>query len=108
MTTGRYRYCMPERERMAKYLLLSLSFGMIDPQRFELAFDRCLEDYYSEALRMACSRGWLKKISGEYLLCDGSFRNIHLIRSLFYTRDAVDWLASLKEIPATDRAATDY
>ena len=41
-------YRLPVAERAAKYALLSLSFGVLDPARFERAIGATLKEVFSE------------------------------------------------------------
>src|SRR5207248_10188441 len=52
-------YRLPVEERMAKYLLLSLSFGFLDPARFRSVFGADLEESHAAAVAMATDRGCL-------------------------------------------------
>jgi oxygen-independent coproporphyrinogen-3 oxidase len=85
-------YQLPARERMAKYLLLSLSFGLLDPARFLAAFGCHLEDLFAEPLAVAMERGWLERHDSQYTLRPGCFQDMAALRSLFYTSEAIAWL----------------
>merc|ERR1712130_977009 len=52
-------YTLPVEERGAKYLLQSLSFGIIDPRRYERIFGESIYQRYSETLALAQKQGWL-------------------------------------------------
>jgi oxygen-independent coproporphyrinogen-3 oxidase len=85
-------YHLPTAEVMAKYLLLSLSFGVIDPVRFRSRFDCALSDQFADALTYAIDRGWLFEHSGVFALKPGAFRYLPWLRALFYAPQAIEWL----------------
>jgi len=85
-------YRLPIEEMAAKYLLLSLNFGFIDRVRFLYSFGRELRDSYGRELDYAQRRGWLRRDGNRYYVKDGQFRNMPMIRSLFYSERAINWL----------------
>jgi oxygen-independent coproporphyrinogen-3 oxidase len=93
----KYVYDLPEAERMAKYLLLSLSFGVIHPQHFASAFDgSSFEQLYAASLEQAVQRGWMyRSEDGSWKIVDGQFASMPQIRSLFYSAGAIEWFGKL-------------
>ncbi len=85
-------YRLPAEERMAKYLLLSLSFGVLDPWRFRRCFGVGLEDAHGPALAYALEQGWLSRVGEAYGITPGAFGHLPKVRSLFYSEDAIAWL----------------
>jgi len=86
-------YVLPLEERIAKHALLSLSFGRLDPLRFEAVHGVALRDVYGAALERALDEGWLTlHPSGELRLSPGSFAALPRLRALFYTPRAIAWL----------------
>ncbi|MFO0950105.1 MAG: coproporphyrinogen-III oxidase family protein [Isosphaeraceae bacterium] len=90
-------YRLPLAERVAKYVLLSLSFGLLDPARFRLAFGRGLEGVLPEPLALAVESGWLERGGDRYIVRPGGFGDMACLRSLFYTPEAIAWLRSQGE-----------
>ncbi len=89
-------YLLPDAERMAKYLLLSLSFGVIDPQRFEKVFNQELQDCFAAELEVAQDQHWLVKSGTLYHIGAGHFGDLPKLRSLFYSTRAIEWLRNQK------------
>lgn len=88
-------YHLPPDELMAKYLLLSLSFGLIDPIRFRRVFGQELRPRFGPALDFATAQGWLRPVQpGLYGLVEGSFEQMPWLRALFYPKAALDWVAA--------------
>jgi oxygen-independent coproporphyrinogen-3 oxidase len=85
-------YRLPMHELMAKQLLLSLNFGTIDATLFAHRFGQTLEDAHGPALAFAVEQNWLVKTATGYSVAHGHFRDMPLIRSLFYTPAAIAWL----------------
>ncbi|HYT89032.1 MAG TPA: radical SAM protein [Gemmataceae bacterium] len=85
-------YRLPAGEHMAKYLLLSLSFGFLDPSRFRRRFGLELSDIHGPALEYARQQGWLRLVDGVFALAPGAFRYLPKVRSLFYSEVATTWL----------------
>jgi oxygen-independent coproporphyrinogen-3 oxidase len=88
-------YTLPDEELMAKYILLSLSFGIIDPERFHAIFNQSLKAQFGKQLEFCEHRNWLENRNGQYLLVNGQFKNIPYIRALFYPATAINWLREL-------------
>lgn len=97
-------YCLPQREMMAKQVLLSLNFGTIDAARFRRRFGLALDDVYAAELEYGQEQGWLRRIEGGYGVTPGHFLHMPQIRSLFYTDDAIAWLLEGDYGEARDRA----
>ncbi len=91
-------YQLPVAEAMAKYLLLSLSFGVIDPVRFQTRFGCAFTEVYEQPLAIALEKGWLREQNGVFGLAPGAFRFLPWLRALFYTQGAVEWLERREEI----------
>ena len=87
-------YALPLQERVAKQVLLSLSFGRLDPARFEAAHCLTPEQACGPALARALQEGWLVQQAGEYRLAPGRFDVMPRLRSLFYPARAITWLQS--------------
>lgn len=86
-------YELPREERVAKQVLLSLSFGRLDPRRFEAAHGVSLDRACGPAVARALERGWLERHEGgELRVAPGQFGALPQLRSLFYTERAVAWL----------------
>ena len=85
-------YELPEREWMAKYLLLSLNYGVLDAERFGNVFACDFEETFAAELRYAVEHGWLRQAGRTWRVAEGQFANMYAIRSLFYTREAEQWL----------------
>jgi len=93
-------YTLPVEERAAKYLLQSLTFGVVDPRRYERIFGEPLRQRFSETLRIAQEHGWLRKDEhGVYLIEYGQFKNMPKLRSLFYSSPAISWLQTIRDSP---------
>jgi len=89
-------YRLPIEERMAKYILYSLSFGLLDPVRFRGVFGEDVETRFHSGLEFACQEGWLeRRDDAVYGIRPGSFRHMPEIRSLFYSPAALRWVAAL-------------
>ena len=85
-------YKLPAEEMQAKYLLLSLSFGLIDSERFFKAFDVDLEHCFKQEIEYALAQNWLRQEGKYYFINDGKFALMPFIRSLFYSARSVAWL----------------
>ncbi len=95
-------YVLPEEELAAKYLLLSLNYGLVDSSRFARVFGVPLEARYQDELDFALGEGWLVEDGGGvYGLGEGSFRCLPRLRSLFYSLSALRWMDTLA--PETPR-----
>ncbi|HAA57780.1 MAG TPA: hypothetical protein DCE42_23640 [Myxococcales bacterium] len=90
-------YVLPEDEVAAKYILLSLNFGVIDSRRFARIFGVPLEERYDDELSFALEQGWLVSESkGVYTLSEGHFGHMPHLRSLFYSLSALQWMQKQK------------
>lgn len=88
-------YRLPLAERAAKYLLLSLSFGVLDGRRCRAALGVDLTELAGPALREGESRGWLiGQVGDRWHVAPGAFRHLHALRALFYPPEALRWLAA--------------
>ena len=85
-------YRLPADEIMAKYLLSSLSFGVLDPGRFQACFGQDLKVLFAPALTYAVEHGWLRREGNVFGIVPGAFRFLPQIRSLFYSAAASSWL----------------
>lgn len=85
-------YHLPLAERAAKYLLLGLSFGVVDARRFQRALGAPLEDVVGPALQLAETRGWLVRLGDQWRIPPGGFRHMPKLRAIFYTPEALNWL----------------
>ena len=85
-------YRLPEDEVMAKYLLSSLSFGILDPERFQTCFGQDLTVLFGPALSYAMEQGWLRREGSVFGIVPGAFRFLPQIRSLFYSAAATAWV----------------
>ena len=94
-------YTLPIEERAAKYLLLSLSFGIIDPVRYQYIFQEDIHQRFSFALSFAVEAGWMRfeASSGKYVIEKGHFKDMPQLRSLFYSSKAIHWLKNVSEHP---------
>jgi oxygen-independent coproporphyrinogen-3 oxidase len=85
-------YHLPDEERMAKYVLLSLSFGLIDQGRFRRIFARELQEVFATPLNLLLSQGLMYAEGPFYKITPGQFGRLAEIRSLFYSRSALKWV----------------
>ena len=93
-------YTLPLEERAAKYILLSLSFGMIDPKRFYNVFNKDIHCIYPDSFQYAIDNEWIWQDSdGIYYIVPGQFKNMSKIRSLFYSSNAISWLKNIRDHP---------
>ncbi|MDE1151632.1 MAG: coproporphyrinogen-III oxidase family protein [Micavibrio sp.] len=86
-------YDLPPMELMAKQVLQSLNFGTINTQRFETRFHAAFDDVYADAIKTALAKGWMHRIDTGYGVTPGYFSHMPQIRALFYTTDAITWVA---------------
>jgi oxygen-independent coproporphyrinogen-3 oxidase len=84
-------YQLPMDELMAKYLLLSLNFGFIDAERFRSVFGCEFAETFSEELDYAEENCLLRRDGQRYYVAY-QFSHMPLIRSLFYSGQAMTWL----------------
>ena len=87
-----FHYELPPDERYAKYVLYSLNFGVIMPQRFAELFGCDLWSVYGNEIAYAMQEGWLEEYPNGDTLGVKKFSYIHLLRSLFYSDAAKRWL----------------
>ncbi len=94
-------YVLPEDELWAKYVLLSLNFGLIDPARFRRFSGGVeLEAAFGPQLEHALEEGWLVRgAEGVYGVVPGHFRAMYWLRALFYSAGAVRWLGLRHAVP---------
>mgnify|MGYP005995338779 CR=1 FL=1 len=94
-------YTLPLAERAAKYILLSLSFGIIDPARFYHIFSMNIHEVYHESLQFAVAQNfiWLDDSSDCYYIVPGQFKNMPKLRALFYSHNAIKWLQNVRDNP---------
>jgi oxygen-independent coproporphyrinogen-3 oxidase len=85
-------YHLPVEEVMAKYALSSLSFGILDAERFLARFGQDLTTQFGLALDFAVERRWLCRRENGFGVVPGAFRFMPQIRSLFYSPAAMAWL----------------
>lgn len=85
-------YILPQEELMAKQILLSLNYGVIDAARFGARFGVPLAEVYREELVYGLNKGWLQQTPEGYGVRPGHFSDMHKIRALFYTDLAIGWL----------------
>nr|WP_320133461.1 radical SAM protein [uncultured Holophaga sp.] len=85
-------YRLPAEERMAKYILLSLSFGRLDPTRFHRVFGEDLLSRFGPRLHRAFEEGLLLPGEEGFRIPSGQFRSMPLLRALFYPRGALNWV----------------
>ena len=88
-------YLLPVEEAMAKQLLLMLSFGFLDGQRFELRFGEPLEERFGTRLRIAVEEGILEREGLTWSLVPGRFGQLPLLRALLYSERSLAWLEAL-------------
>jgi len=103
-------YALPREERVAKQVLLSLSFGRLDPVRFEAAHGTSLEEACGPALARAREEGWLTEQDGAWRIATGRFDAMPSLRALFYPAEAIRWLEahgpSLRPLTSVARASS--
>ena len=101
-------YALPLSEQVAKQVLLSLSFGRLDPARFLRAHGVALEQACGPALARAQEEGWLVEQAGEWRLSPGRFDVLPRLRALFYPAEAIRWLEaqgpSVRPVTSAGRA----
>lgn len=90
-----FGYSLPVGEVVAKHALLSLSFGRLNFADFA-KYGQPLEVLFP-ALSVGVDKGWLVQDSLGYGIGPGCFRFMPMIRSLFYTEQAIGWLNGLRE-----------
>lgn len=97
-------YQLPDEERMAKALLLSLSFGVLDGRRFARQFNVILDEKFAPQLEYAMAQRWLSHDPQNqvYTVYTGAFAHMAKLRALFYSPAAAAWLHAQQE-PAPAR-----
>lgn len=85
-------YALPAEERMAKALLASLSFGVIDRPSFAAQFGRTFDEVFAAASRFAVQTGWLADQGDCLVLQPGCFDALPRVRALFYSDAAIEWV----------------
>ncbi len=85
-------YLLPVREMMAKYILSSLNYGIIDTERFSMRFQCSFERMFTPQLEFAVNSGWIEQKNNLWKIKEGEFKNISFLRSLFYSQKAQKWL----------------
>jgi oxygen-independent coproporphyrinogen III oxidase len=88
-------YRLPPEEQWAKYILYSLNFGFIDKHRFEARFHSRLIDLFESEIQYLEKKRWMLQDETSHTLASGAFQNLHLVRALFYSRNAQRWLMAL-------------
>lgn len=88
-------YLLPLDERLAKQVLLSLSFGEIRARRLDSVIGPEWRALLDPALSVAVSAGWLYPTPKGWAVVPGSFGNMPKLRSLFYSTEAISWLDRL-------------
>jgi oxygen-independent coproporphyrinogen-3 oxidase len=101
-------YQLPDDEIVAKQILLSLSFGVIDPKRIESMTGKPTHEigHLQQALDFAVDQQWMELHSdGTYRISTASpaFEILPKLRSLFYTSRAISWLEEFFESKSTAR-----
>ncbi len=87
-------YVLPDQEMMAKYILSSLNYGIIDCEKFNKRFQCDFEIAFGEQLEFALSCDWIEKKQNHWKLKEGEFKNMNFFRSLFYSEKAQKWMMS--------------
>ena len=94
-------YSLGEEERVVKHLLLSLSFGVIDCGEFEKTFPGWgVRDFYGDVLDyLVEEKGWMEwdEEGRRYLLREGVFEKMNVIRALFYPERCLSWFERMVE-----------
>jgi oxygen-independent coproporphyrinogen III oxidase len=94
-------YRLPQEETQAKYLLLSLSFGLIDSERFFKAFGVDFNQRFKREVEYALAKNWLRQEGKKYYIVDGKFSCMPSIRSLFYSARSINWLNQQSQFAQT-------
>ena len=85
-------YLLPQEEVEAKYVLGSLSFGVIEDEKFRRVSGRSVVEAYGEELKYAEGAGWLIRNGSTWRITSGMFRAVPQLRSIFYTQQARTWM----------------
>jgi len=86
-----YCYILPPEERYAKYVLFSLNFGILMPERFYQLFGRGIDSVYGPELNYAEEKGWIVRRPNRISVANGQFSNLYFLRSLLYSSKAKEW-----------------
>ena len=97
-------YRLPLEERLAKQILLSLSFGEIRMDRLKQAFGPDIGELIKPAAEFASERGWLVNSPTGWKIRVGAFREMPKIRALFYANEALNWLEDKTEFAGLVRS----
>jgi oxygen-independent coproporphyrinogen III oxidase len=85
-------YYLPVHEQYSKYILYSLNFGCIDRNRFNDKFKIQLDEVFQEEMKFLIKKNWLEECNSGWKIVEGEFSKINLIRSVFYSAQAKNWL----------------
>lgn len=85
-------YLLPDDELMAKFILSNLNYGVINRRYFLNRFGREVELVFPEIFNFLTQRGWMNNVNDEWILSEGHFNKINLIKSLFYTNGMKEWM----------------
>lgn len=85
-------YVLPAAERMAKAVLAMLNFGVIDRASFFEQFGCAVDSVFAPAVEHALAQGWLEDRGGQLGVVAGRFEALPVIRGLFYSRAAIEWV----------------
>jgi oxygen-independent coproporphyrinogen-3 oxidase len=91
--TAQDLYRVPAAHLQAKHVLLNLSFGYLDAERFERRFGLPLERAHGQALRFLVDRRLLRRADDGWELTPESFRALPGIRACFYPAEALPSLS---------------
>ncbi len=85
-------YRLPPRHVEAKFLLLALTYGVLDAARFRARFGRTLEEALGERLLFLLEGGFLRPAPDGFELVPGRFRDLPGIRAALFPDDATPLL----------------
>ena len=85
-------YDLPRAHIEAKSILLMLSYGFLDDDRFTRRFGYSLEDHHGAALAALCELGLLERQGHRWVLTPGSFGHLPGVRACFVPDEAAQWL----------------
>lgn len=86
-------YSLPREHVMAKYLLLALSYGALDADRFARRFGEPLTARFAGALTFAEAQRLLRRCADGWEMVPGSFELLPGLRALFYPGAALPHLS---------------
>ena len=86
-------YCLPTGHVAAKYVLLALSYGFLDEERYRRRFGESLGSRFGSALALAESRSLLRRTPEGWEMTEGSFGELPGLRAMFYPEDALGFLS---------------